>query len=36
MYIPNFNFLAQLGEKLGEEQTQKIRRTDVKTTFYRL
>ena len=28
IYIPNFNFSAQLGGELCEEQTRKIRKTD--------
>ena len=33
MHIPNFNFLDQFGEELCEEQTQKIRKSDQKTTY---
>ena len=33
MYVPNFNFLAQFGEELWEEQTQKIEKPDKKNFF---
>ena len=36
MYMPNFNFLAQFGGQLCEEQTQKIRKTDQKITHWGL
>ena len=36
MYIPNFNFLAQFGVVLCEEQTQKMRKNDQKTTGLQL
>ena len=37
MCIPNFNFLAQFGEKLCEKRTQemkKMRKTDQETIFF--
>ena len=33
MYIPNFYFLVQFEEELCKKQTQKMRKTDQKTTF---
>ena len=32
-YIPNFNFLAQFGGELWEEETQSIRKRGQKTTL---
>ena len=34
MYIPNFSFLAQFGDELCKEQTQKRRENDQKPTSF--